>query len=454
MRGDEFFFTGGGRQEALDALFEGIRHSGVVMLLVGASGSGRSALVRRFAAEADPDVLAVAVVAGDILMSPQQLLAALRDALGFPPVAHPADDLWRAVQAIRDENRDVALLIDDAHELGMEARAEIQRFALEADVALVLVGDETLAPTMDPQVPFETVLLRPFDEEESEAFVAGWLAVEDEDELPSNRVMAKLHRHSAGLPGRLAGLLGTGEAQREPLLPNGIPPWHVLIGAGAVLLLAGIVVILLSTSPMGEDSVTVEKAVALPHPANSASVAATGSRSGADVAVPQPLDARVFAPAPKPASVSVTSGESAVEPVTETAPSATVAAEPTPPAAPTVLPPQQQQQQQQKAPAGSRFSADEQDLLAEARSRYTLQLFASFNGDAVQNFRARHQGTEMRVFRTTREDLPWFVAVAGTYRNRDEAKAAVGRLPLDLQALKPWARSLQGIQDELRRRGN
>jgi len=477
MHGDEFFFTGGGRQEALDALFEGIRHSGVVMLLLGEAGSGRSALVRRFAAEADPDVLAVAVVTGDILMSPGQLLAALRDALGYTPSTQPADDLWRAVHAIRDASRDAVLVVDDAHELGMEARAEILRFAQEADVALVLVGDATLAASMDPQVTVETVALRPLDEEEIDAFVAGWLAVDDEDELPSNRVMARLHRASAGMPGRLAELLAAGAAKREPLLPNGIPPWHLLIGAGAVLLLAGIVVFLLASSPVGEDTAPVEKVVELPHPSAPASATETSSRNGADVAVPRPMEAKVYQPAPKPADMTGGAAGAVAAMPDSAAPAnaapanaapASAASAPAVPAVPATsagpavvaAPPAAAisapatKPASQPAPAPSRFTADEQALLAEPRSRYTVQLFASFNSEAVHNFRARHQGTDMRVFRTTREDLPWFVAVAGSYRNRDEAKAAVARLPLDLQALKPWARSLQGIHDELRRRGN
>lgn len=470
MHRDEFFFPGGGRQEVLDALFEGIRRSGVVLLLVGAAGSGRSALIRRFVAEADPEALAVAVVSGDILMSPVQLLGGLRDALGFTPLAHPADDLWRAVQAIRDESRDVVLFVDDAHELGMEARAEIVRFALEADVALVLTGDESLAPSMNPEVPFEVLALRPLDEEESEAFVAAWLAVEDEDELPSNRVMAKLHRHSAGMPGRLAGLLGAGAATRERLLPNGIPPWHVLMGVGAVVVLAVVVAFVLTTNPVGEEGGPVERVVTLPQPGQ-ATVENVRARNGADVAVPLPMDAKVYVPPVKVNPVAEGGGSMAVVagdgvaalslpdapapiPATPAAASPPKVA-PLSPAQPT--PPGSRLTTSQVTPVisgPSRYTADEQALLAEPRSRYTVQLFASFNEGAVQGFVARHRGTEMKVFRTVREDLPWFVAVSGTYRNRDEAKAAIARLPLDLQALKPWARSLQGVQDELRRRRN
>lgn len=444
-----YFFPGGGRQEAIDALFEGIYHSGVVLLLVGAAGSGRTALIERFQAEVDPQVLAVSVVAGDILMSPGQLLASMSGGLGYPVVGNPADSLWRAVADIRSHERGVAFVIDDAHELGSEARAEAIRFAREADVALILVGDESLAPVMDPDVSFELIALRAFDEEESEAFVAGWLNVDDEDELPSHRVVARLHRHSAGLPGRLAGLLGSGAAAREPLLANGIPPWHVLLGFAALAFLALVIGFVLLASPSAEVSAPMEVSVALPHPRVPGAADAVARERAVSAAVPQPMNAKPYVP-PAQASDAPEDGVSAqaLPAVAEEAsrgdaivitavPGARLSAVPATASTP---------------PGRARYSVDEQALLAEARSRYTVQLFASFNEQAVVQFRDRHAGTEIRLFRTVREDLPWYVAVTGGFRNRDDARSGISRLPLDLQALKPWARSLQGIQDELRRR--
>ena len=190
----DFFYSGGGRREALEAIFEGVHRGDAVLLLVGAAGAGRTALIKRFRDEVDPHVLSVATSVGDILASADQLFASLAAELGESEGA-PADRLWQAICRERDESRNVVLIVDDAHDLGAETRSAVVRFAREAGVALVLLGDETLAPDMDPEVAFEVIALRPLSEEESEAFIAGWLGIDQEDELPSHRTVARLHRH-------------------------------------------------------------------------------------------------------------------------------------------------------------------------------------------------------------------------------------------------------------------
>lgn len=452
---DDYFYAGAGRQAALDALFEGIYHAGVVLLLVGPSGAGRSAMLRRFRAEADPQVLLVAEVNGDILMSPDQLFTGFCHALGVQPGHQPADTLWQVISQSRAEDRNLVLVVDDAHELGTESRAAITRYARDVDVALVLAGDESLAPDMDPEVPFEVIGLRPLGEEETEAFVAGWLAVDDEDELPSHRVIARLHRQSAGLPGRLVALLGADGTQRAPLLSNGIPPWHVFLGGAALLVLVAMVAMVLFMSPPTEDDAPVELAITLPPAAG-----APAGRQVMSAVVPQPIDTPPMVPQAMSPAASHTATTVAQPPPAAAQP-ATGAATPValPPAALPLATPVAQVATTPAAatPAAvpltaTRHTPDESALLAEPRSRYTVQLFASFNEAAVQQFRKRHAGTDIRIFRTVREELPWYVAVTGSFRNRDEARAGISRLPLDLQALKPWARSLQGIQDEVRRR--
>ena len=77
----DFFYEGGGRRRAVDALFEEIHGSAGVILLIGESGSGRSTVLDRFCAEVDPDVLTVGRGVGDILMSAEQCLAVMATAL-------------------------------------------------------------------------------------------------------------------------------------------------------------------------------------------------------------------------------------------------------------------------------------------------------------------------------------------------------------------------------------
>ncbi len=445
-----FFYEGGGRRAAIDAIFESIHRGDALVLLEGPSGCGRSALVERFCAEADPDVLAVARVSGDILMSPAQCFALLTEALGTPPVA--GDEraaLLDGVALVREAQRLPVLLVDDAHELGEETRAALIGVARDAAVTLVMAGDETLEASLERDLQPARVLLRSFDEEESEDFVAAWLAVDDEDELPSHRAMAKLHRQSQGLPGKLVELLEAGAARRTPLLPNGFPVWHVALTVVALVLLLW----LLARIEPGEESAEPVTLAEIP-----LSLPAPGSASAANAAVGVVPGNRALAVAvPRPVVINGYSPEEPAAPATVVAP-AVPAAPPANGTAVALPPPRAVEPVPVPAPVAEpqkvvkRYSADEESLLKERAASHTLQLFASFNEEAVRQFCAKHAATGVRTFRTVREDLPWYVAVTGSWRTKEDAKAAIAKLPADLQKLKPWARSFQGIQDELRRR--
>lgn len=431
--GRDFYYEGGGRRAALDELFEAICPAAVVCV-VGEAGSGRTALVARFCQEADPDVLAVAVVTGDILMSGEQCLQAAAGAFRPDELADPQ----QAVERVQAGGRMPVLIVDDAHELGEQPRVEVVRFCRERGVALVLVGDGVLVD--EPERTHGPILLRAFTEEESEDFIAAWLAVGDEDELPSHRTVERLHRQCGGMPGRLAVLLAAGAAARNTWFPAGFPLWHVVFSVAAVGLLL-VLLAWLAPQDVRRTASLAGQEVEVPLPAPH-EVAAAGQDAAApatrlsSVAVPRPVEI-----APLPVTEVVPSPVPAPEKALETP----VALPPPPPvAAPRVA--------AGKPVALRRYTADEDSLLREKASRYTLQLFASFNEQAVRQFEAAHAGTEIRVFRTVREELPWHVAVTGSYRSKDEAKAAVAKLQPDLRKLEPWARSFQGIQDELRRR--
>lgn len=444
--GPDFFYEGGGRRAALDALFGHVHANKGVVALTGLSGSGRTALIHRFQAEADPDVLAIAAITGDILMSADQCLSELSRALlpdAFRSGAAPA--LEDAIQVIRESGRQPVLIVDDAHELGEQPRRVVAEFCHGNQVPLVLAGDAALVADAAA-----AVTLPALSGEESEDFIAAWLAVGDEDELPSHRTVERLHRESAGLPGNLVKLLAAGAATRNAWFPGGLPFWHLFFAGVAAVLLLWLLSHLTASTPAAAPEAGGEIAVPLPSPGEHATAVAAdvpGTRLSS-VAVPRPVVATEVPDRP---------GEQTLSLPPPSAPAAVSAPAPVPAAAPVpVVPPAPAAVSgpapQPAAPAVRRFTADEGALLKEKASRYTLQLFASFNERAVRDFAARHPGVGIRMFRTLREDLPWYVAVTGVYGSKEEAKAAVARLPADLRKLQPWARSLQGIQDELRRR--
>lgn len=424
----DFYYDGAGRRAALDELFEAIHQPGAVICVTGESGSGRTALAQRFCREVDPAVLAVALVTGDILMSEEQCLTAMADAL------LPGEDLEpaAAVAQVQAQGRTAVLVVDDAHELGERPRAEIARFCIDHAVPVVLLGDSSLAAEVLRTGAL--IALHPFREDDSEDFIAAWLAVGDEDELPSHRVVERLHRQSAGMPGRLAALLAGGAATRNTWFPAGFPMWHVIL----TLLAIGLALLLLALLTPGdvENSRRTADEVAVPLPPPTGIVAqpddaAPGNRLSS-VAVPRRMDISPMPARDASATEGVTATPIALPPV-----SSPLASAPTAPRNPV---------------SARRYTADEDALLKEKASYFTLQLFASFNEQAARQFRAAHAGVDIRVLRTVREELPWYVAVTGSFRNKEQARAAVAKLPPDLRKLEPWARSFQGIQDELRRR--
>lgn len=85
-------------------------------------------------------------------------------------------------------------------------------------------------------------------------------------------------------------------------------------------------------------------------------------------------------------------------------------------------------------------------------NRYTLQLLGGYNKETIQEF-IRDQGSlsALSYFKSLHNNKEWYVVVYGEYRNRSEAIAAVENLPKDLRKLNPWARSVRGIQQDIRK---
>lgn len=456
MSGSSFHYDGAGRREALDSLFEAAYRPGARVVISGAAGSGRSWLLHRFREEADPDVLAIATATGDILMSGEQCLSALAASLAPGGCSDPDAAIGHALA----EGRRVVFVVDEAHELGEKPRQVLLDFCAAQSVSLVLVTDPGMLSAEDAVL----ITMRPFSVDESEEFVAAWLAVGDEDELPSHRAVEKLQKRTGGMPGALLAQLEAGAASRNTWYPAGLPPWHMVFVVASL----GVLLLVLAWLAPEEKKKQAEvqqarvSEIAVPLPASgdaepSRGEIAPGTRASA-VAVPRPV---AIAPLPVEPSArplpaatpeKIPEGTATRVPLPESQPAMAPAA-PAPVVAASPAAPR-------KPVSVRRYTADEDALLREKATGYTLQLFASFNEQATRQFSAANAPAVaaagapegIRLFRTVREELPWYVAVSGSYRNKDEAKAAVAKLPASLRKLQPWARSFQGIQDELRRR--
>ncbi|HDJ1440976.1 TPA: SPOR domain-containing protein [Serratia rubidaea] len=81
-------------------------------------------------------------------------------------------------------------------------------------------------------------------------------------------------------------------------------------------------------------------------------------------------------------------------------------------------------------------------------SHFTLQLSSASRSDTLNAFAKQQKLSNYSVYQTTRNGKTWFVLVSGVYASSGEAKRAIASLPADVQAKKPWVRSVRQVQQD------
>ena len=95
----------------------------------------------------------------------------------------------------------------------------------------------------------------------------------------------------------------------------------------------------------------------------------------------------------------------------------------------------------------------EDQLLAWPAKGYTLQLLGARSEQSVAQFMAGlNNRDKLYYFRTVYKGAPWHVVVYGQYSDRTAANRAVSTLPEELKRLKPWARSIRGVQLDIKKK--
>lgn len=101
------------------------------------------------------------------------------------------------------------------------------------------------------------------------------------------------------------------------------------------------------------------------------------------------------------------------------------------------------------------YYGDGKQLLALKSEGYTLQMLGARQEKSVGGFVASMPNQDqLKRFYTLYKKKPWYVVIYGRYPNRAAAMAAIGELPPQLRARRPWARSIAGVQDDIRKGGN
>ncbi|WP_028467899.1 AAA family ATPase [Neptunomonas japonica] len=95
----------------------------------------------------------------------------------------------------------------------------------------------------------------------------------------------------------------------------------------------------------------------------------------------------------------------------------------------------------------------EEQLLTWPSTGYTLQVLgARSQSSVVQFMESLDSRDRLYYFTTMFKKAPWHVVVYGQYANRTAANRAVSSLPEELKKLKPWARSIKGVQQDIKKK--
>lgn len=79
---------------------------------------------------------------------------------------------------------------------------------------------------------------------------------------------------------------------------------------------------------------------------------------------------------------------------------------------------------------------------------YTLQLSSASRSDTLNAWAKKQNLSGYHVYKTTRNNQPWYVLVSGSYATPAEAKRAVASLPADVRAKNPWVKPVSQVKKE------
>ena len=107
------------------------------------------------------------------------------------------------------------------------------------------------------------------------------------------------------------------------------------------------------------------------------------------------------------------------------------------------------------ASSNSNLSGFEKELMRYAANTYTIQILGSHSEANVKKFVTDKALTQKHGYYETRhENKPWFVVVAGNFRDRAAANAVIDQLPASLRSMQPWIRSVADVQRDIRKLNN
>ena len=484
-----FFFEPPSRLQLVDKLEHLNRFSDFLLLVVGPKGAGKTTLLQRLVeSESDRTLRAChldAAVCNDLSTFLKQL------SLQLSPQIDVAEDnqqvlngIYEYVQVMAAEHIQWVIIIDNAEQLDaaslkllLQMQSDAQGLPLRPH--LLLAGTDLLLHKLQQadeysllEAQVHQLTLEPFAETEAKDYLLQrYSAAESITDKQFQAVYTASEGYPGGLNAQAEQLFRSGSISK-PKTSKGLPKNMLAMVASVLLvILAGA---LWQFWPDSVDQASDRTQVQLQVPIEQdVVVPAAVDKPVTDIALNQPA---TFTPGqdnkPVRKPVAEQQGASLKQDIVEVAkpqPESIPVIEKEEPQVKPVTTPviAQQTKEEPKAPevsaqpakpdvreppvvADTKLTKAEQALLSWPETSYTLQVLGAGVRTSAEKFiSSQAEPQKFYLFSTIYKSKPWFVVVYGQYKDRTTASSASKNLPPELAKLKPWARSVQGIQADL-----
>lgn len=442
-----------------------LQHSEQLLLVLADDGKGKTTMLNQIVANAS-EHWKVFTVTSTPTLSEQTLITALLATFnvrtdGKTP-ATLRDNLRTHIAATRYNGQLPVLLIDDAHMLPLETLSFLVRLVMTGEPQTrmrVLLFCEPQITSIFAAPEFEimrntlihTLDIPPFSEKQVRGYLLFHLnqARYSAANPFTDSVVHGLYETSEGIPARIEELAQeylTRQADRPPTQSLKLPrPPRPRIGLrhalvlGALVLVFGLLILITGWIKRALFSPADEAPLPLP--------AATKPAS------PQSLPPALQMP---PATPPVAVPPAAIVPST-VAGTPAEAFSATHDGLPTVTTVSPLPESEAELPDEEDFSSipgiySDTWLKKQNPAAYTLQILSTYEKDAIPGFIERHriQG-DFALIVTKRRGKPYYKLVYGLFDGREQAVAALNRLPASLRrTTRPWPRPMQTIQAEIK----
>ncbi|MEO7744008.1 MAG: AAA family ATPase [Usitatibacter sp.] len=452
----EFFFSGANRGATLEALLYAITAGEGMVKVTGEVGSGKTMLCRvlmeRLPERIETIYLAVPSLSRD------EMLAAIAVDLGIDTAGANTTRLVRALQErliqIHSEGRAVVALIDEAHAMPLATLEEIRLLsnletAKDKLLQIVLFGQ----PELDAHLGLPN--MRQLKERIIHSFMLGPLPPREVDDYVNFRLRAAGY-HGPALFGpealKIIAEASDGLTRRiniyadKTLLAAFAGGTHTVTADHARAAVTDTQVVMTRRESPRRLAITAGAGVAVGVALGFVLAQLVNARA------PGPMVAATLRPstpepvrAPAPATPAPSTSATHASPAATTIPVATTLAAP----APAVAAP--------RDPVANRIAAGRELLANAASSRYAVQLMLTDARERafLENYLAQagRSVAADRLYLVPQGSLeaPRLGLLLGGYRDRDEALAALDKLPTGLRQFRPYVRTLEAVREEVRR---